>query len=70
VTYLTVMELTLRAIFPSLGSMGDINVGVIALLANAVVLVAVSLATRTTMTTGKAGASPDPTLRASRRGRS
>ena len=45
------MELTLRTIFPSLGSIGDINVGVLALLANVIVLVAVSLATRTTMTT-------------------
>ncbi len=64
------MALTLRTIFPSLGSVGDINVGVMALLANVVVLVAVSLATRTTMTTDKAGASPDPALKASRRGRS
>jgi Na+/proline symporter len=70
VTYLTVMGLTLRPIFPSLGSVGDISVGVIALLANVVVLVAVSLAIRTTMTTDKAGASPDPALKASRRGRS
>jgi len=54
------MGLTLRAIFPSLGSMGNINVGVVALLANALVLVAVSLATRTTRTTDKAGASPIP----------
>lgn len=41
-----------------------------ALLANAFVLVDVSLATRTTMTTDKAGASPDPALKASHRGRS
>jgi hypothetical protein len=64
------MGITLRAIFPSPGSMGDINVDVVALLANAFVLVAVSPATRTTMTTDKAGASPDPALKASRRGRS
>jgi hypothetical protein len=54
------MGLTLRAIFPSLVSMGDINVGVVALLANAFVLVAVSHATRITMTTDKAGTSPIP----------
>jgi Na+/proline symporter len=58
-TYLTVTGFTLRALFLSLGSLGDINVGVIALLANVVVLVAVSLTTRTTMITGEAGASPD-----------
>jgi cytochrome b subunit of formate dehydrogenase len=68
-TYLTVTGLTLRAIFPSLGSLGDINVGIVALLANVVVLVAVSL-THTSTATDKAGASPDPTLKASRRGRS
>jgi hypothetical protein len=45
--------------FPFLGSMGDINVGIVALLANVVVLVAVSLATRTSTATDKAGASPD-----------
>ncbi len=39
-----------------------------ALVANAFVLVAVSLATRTAMTTDKVGASPDPALKASRRG--
>ena len=66
-TRLTVMGLTPHAIFPSLGSMGDINVGVVALLANAFVLVAVSLATRTTVATDKAGASPEPALKASRR---
>ena len=70
VTYLTVTGLTLRAIFPSLGSLGDIHVGVVALLANVVVLVAVSLATRTSTAIDKAGASSDPTLKASRRGRS
>jgi SSS family solute:Na+ symporter len=70
VTYLTVTGLTLRAIFPFLGSMGDINVDVIVLLANVVVLVAVSLTTRTSTATDEAGASPDPTLKASRRGRS
>jgi solute:Na+ symporter, SSS family len=69
-TYLTVTGLTLRAIFPSLGSLGDINVGIVALHANVVVLVAVSLTTRTSTATDKAGASPDPTLKASRRGRS
>ena len=63
VTYLTVTGLTLRAIFPTLGSLGDINVGVIALLAN-VVVVAVSPATRTSTAAGRAGGSPDPTLKA------
>ncbi len=70
VTYLTVTGLTLRTLFPSLGSLGDINVGVVALLANVVVLVAVSLTTRTSTATDRAGASPDPTLKALRRERS
>ena len=70
VTYPTVKGLTLHALLPSLGSLGDINVSVIALLANIVVLVAVSLTTRTSTATDKAGASPDPTLKAPRRGRS
>ena len=68
VTYLIVTGLTLRAIFPALGSLGDINVGIVALLANVVVLVALSLTTRTSTATGKAGASPDLTLKASRQG--
>jgi SSS family solute:Na+ symporter len=46
VTYLTVFEVKLRAVFPFLGSLGDTNVGIVALLANIVVLVAVSFATR------------------------
>ena len=54
-TYLTVMGLTLRTIFPLLGSMGDINVGIVALLANIVVLVAVSLVTRTSTVVDEAG---------------
>ena len=54
-TYLTVMGLTLRTIFPLLGSMGDINVGIVALLANIVALVAVSLVTRTSMVVDEAG---------------
>jgi hypothetical protein len=70
VTYLLATGLTLRALFPSLGSLGDINVGVIALLADVFVLVAFSLATRTSTARDKVGASPDPTLTASRRGRS
>ena len=70
VTHLTLTGLTLRAIFPSLGSLGDFNIGIVALLANVVVLVAVSLTTRTSTATDKAGASPDLTLKASRRGRS
>jgi SSS family solute:Na+ symporter len=47
VTYLEVFQIKLRVIFPFLGSLGDTNVGIVALLANTVVLVAVSLATRT-----------------------
>src|SRR5215210_94791 len=46
VTYLTVAGVTLRAILPFLGSIGDTNVGIVALLANIIVVVAVSLATR------------------------
>jgi len=69
-TYLAVTGLTLRAIFPSLGSLGNINVGILALLANIVVLVAVSLTTHTSTYTDKVGTSPDPTPKASRRGRS
>ena len=46
VTYLTVTETQLPAVFPFLGSVGDTNVGIVALLANIVVLVAVSLVTR------------------------
>ena len=47
VTYLEVFQIKLRVIFPFLGSLGDTNVGIVALLANTVVLVAVSFATRT-----------------------
>ncbi len=39
-------QIKLRAVFPSLGSLSDTNVGIVALLANIVVLAAVSLATR------------------------
>jgi SSS family solute:Na+ symporter len=46
VTYLTVFEVKLCAVFPFLGSLGDTNVGIVALLANIVVLVVVSFATR------------------------
>ena len=53
------------------GDKGDTaNVGVIALLANVVVIVAVSLATRSSTATGRVGGSPDPPLKASPRGRS
>jgi solute:Na+ symporter, SSS family len=55
VTYLTVTETQLRAVFSFLGSVGDTNVGIVALLANIVVLVAVSLATRTSTVAGEAG---------------
>jgi solute:Na+ symporter, SSS family len=46
VTYLTVAGVTLRTLFPFLGPLGDTNVGIVALIANVVVLVIVSLATR------------------------
>jgi solute:Na+ symporter, SSS family len=46
VSYLTIFEVKLRAVFPALGSLGDTNVGIVAMLANVVVLVVVSLATR------------------------
>ena len=55
VTYLTVTETQLRAVFPALGSVGDTNVGIVALLANIVVLVAVSLATRPSTVADEAG---------------
>lgn len=54
VTYLTVFEVKLRAVFPFLGSIGDTNVGIVALLANIIVLVAVSLATRPSTVAGEA----------------
>src|SRR5919202_2106219 len=46
VAYLTVFEVKLREVFPFLGSLGDTNVGIVALLVNLVVMVAVSFATR------------------------
>src|SRR5918994_339421 len=46
VAYLEVFQIKLRAVFPALGSLGDTNVGIVAMLANIVVLVVVSLATR------------------------
>jgi solute:Na+ symporter, SSS family len=55
VTYLTVAGITLRAIFPFLGSIGDTNVGIVALVANIVVLAVVSLATRPSTVAGEAG---------------
>lgn len=54
-TYLTITGLTLRAMFPFLDSLGDINIGVVALVANTAILVAVSLATRTSKIGGEAG---------------
>jgi SSS family solute:Na+ symporter len=54
VTYLTVFEVSLRAVFPALGGLGDTNVGIVALLANVVVLVAVSLVTRPSTVAGEA----------------
>jgi hypothetical protein len=55
VTYLEIFQIKLRAVFPFLGSVGDTNVGIVALLANIAVLVAVSLATRTSTVGGEAG---------------
>src|ERR671911_423510 len=46
VAYLEVFQIKLRALFPALGSLGDTNVGIVAMLANIIVLVLVSLATR------------------------
>jgi SSS family solute:Na+ symporter len=46
VAYLTVFEVKLREVFPALGSLGDTNVGIVALLVNLIVMVAVSFATR------------------------
>ena len=46
VAYLTVFQVKLREVFPALGSLGDTNVGIVALLINLVVMVAVSFATR------------------------
>lgn len=46
VSYLTIFDVKLRAVFPALGSLGDTNVGIVAMLVNIVVLVVVSLATR------------------------
>jgi SSS family solute:Na+ symporter len=46
VAYLEIFQIKLRAVFPALGSLGDTNIGIVALLANLVVLVVVSLATR------------------------
>ena len=54
-TYLTVAGITLRALFPFHGSVGDTNGGIVALLANIVVLVAVSLVTRSSTVTSEAG---------------
>ncbi len=46
VAVMEVGQLKLRALFPFLGSLGDTNIGIVALLVNLVVLVAVSLLTR------------------------
>lgn len=46
VAVMEVGQLKLRALFPFLGSVGDTNIGIVALLVNLVVLVAVSLLTR------------------------
>jgi SSS family solute:Na+ symporter len=46
VAVMEVGQLKLRALFPFLGSLGDTNIGIVALLVNLVVLVVVSLLTR------------------------
>jgi SSS family solute:Na+ symporter len=46
VSYLTIADVKLRAVLPFLGSLGDTNIGVVALILNIVVLVVVSFATR------------------------
>ena len=46
VAYLETFQIKLRAVFPALGSLGDTNVGIVAMLANIIVLLVVSLATR------------------------
>lgn len=53
VVYVNVAGVSLRSLFPSLGSLGDTNIGIVALLVNVVVLVAVSLATRGFAVAGK-----------------
>lgn len=53
VTYVIVAGISLRGLFPSLGSLGDTNIGIVALLVNVIVLVAVSLATRGVAVTSK-----------------
>ncbi len=55
VTYLTIAGLTLRDIFPFLGSIGDVNVGIVALLTNVLVLVAISFVTRASTVADEAG---------------
>ena len=46
VAYLETFQIKLRAVFPTLGALGDTNVGIVAMLANIIVLLVVSLATR------------------------
>src|SRR5215211_7482120 len=46
VAYLETFQIKLRAVFPALGALGDTNVGIVAMLANIIVLLVVSLATR------------------------
>ncbi len=55
VAYLTIFEVKLRGVFPALGSVGDTNIGIVALLVNLIVVVAVSLATRPSAIAGEAG---------------
>ena len=50
----------LRAVFSSLGALGDVNIGIVALLVNIVVLAVVSLATRPSKTAGRVGYPTDP----------
>jgi SSS family solute:Na+ symporter len=46
VAYMEISGTKLRAVFPALGSLGDTNNGIVALLVNLVVLVGVSFVTR------------------------
>jgi SSS family solute:Na+ symporter len=55
VAYLTVFEVKLRGVFPALGAVGDTNIGIVALLVNLIVVVAVSLATRPSTVAGEVG---------------
>jgi hypothetical protein len=50
----------LCAVFPSLGALGDVNIGIVALPVNTVVLAVVSLATRPSKTADGVACPTDP----------